>query len=352
MGKIVIIGYGGTITTQYDPITGTKEQEYRIDEVIDQIGILEQYNYEVETREIKKIDSTELNELHWVELAKACYEEIIKEDVDGICITHGTDTMGYSSAALSFAIQNLGKPIIFTGSQKSIDELETDAAHNLLNSIHLAKSNLSGIYLCFGGLIIQGTRAVKTRSTSYQAFESINYPYISPMLTKSMFYLSDIAQAKNDTTLSPPIRNDEIIPSLFPYFSDNVFYMDIFPSNKIHTLIDFLCEQNYHGLVIKGYGLGNIPSHFTHRLSSKDVNFQTILSTQCRYEGVEINSYALGKLAKQHGVISARDMPPETAFVKLKWLFAHYEKEYNLSPPFSNDLVKEDIHRPISHEIN
>ena len=196
MSKVVILGYGGTIATSYDPLTGMKDQAYSIKEIIERIGSLQ--DYEIEGKDLRKVDSTELNQEHWTELAKAAYKEIIKEDVSGVVITHGTDTMGYSAAALSFAIQDLGKPIIFTGSQKSMDEIITDASYNLVNSINLARSNLSGVYVCFGGLIIQGTRAIKTRSSSYQAFESINYPYISPMLLRGLFYLSDISQAKKN----------------------------------------------------------------------------------------------------------------------------------------------------------
>lgn len=350
MGKVVILGYGGTIVTSFDPLTGTKDQAYTIKEIVERIGSLQEY--EIECKELRQVDSTELNQQHWTELAKAAYKEINRPDVSGVVITHGTDTMGYSSAALSFAIQNLGKPIIFTGSQKSIDEIITDASYNLVNSINLAHSNLSGVYVCFGGLIIQGTRAVKTRSSSYQAFESINYPYISPMLLRGLFYLSDISQAQKQFEITPAARFDDLKASLFPEFSDRVFYMDLFPTMQLPSVINYLVEHEYLGLVIKGYGVGNIPSHLTNRLSAKDITFHTILSTQCRYEGAEIDSYALGVLAKNAGVISARDMPPETAFVKLKWLLAHYEEVYKLQPPFKREQVKEDMTRAIAQEIN
>jgi L-asparaginase len=350
MKKVVILGYGGTIATSFDPLTGTKDQAYTIREIIDRIGTLQ--NYELESKELRQVDSTELNQQHWSELAKATYKEIIRPDVSGVVITHGTDTMGYSAAALSFAIQNLGKPIVFTGSQKSIDEIITDASFNLVNSINLAQANLSGVYVCFGGLIIQGTRAVKTRSTSYQAFESINYPYISPMLLRSLFYMSDIEQATKQVEMTPSARNDDLKPKFYPEFSDRVFYMDMFPTMELTSLVNYLVEQNYLGLVIKGYGVGNIPSHLTSRLSEADVSFHTVLSTQCRYEGAEINSYALGVLAKNAGIISARDMPPETSFVKLKWLLAHYEHEFKLIPPFKREQIKEDMTRAIAQEIN
>lgn len=347
MSKVVILGYGGTIATSYDPLTGTKDQAYSINEIIGRIGSLQEY--EIQGKDLKRVDSTELNQEHWTELAKAVYNEIIKDDVSGIVITHGTDTMGYSAAALSFAIQNLGKPIIFTGSQKSLDELITDASFNLVNSVNLARSNLSGVYVCFGGLTIQGTRAIKTRSSSYQAFESINYPYISPMLLKGLFYLSDRNQAKKQIEMTPSARYDDLKPILHSEFSDRVYYMDMFPTMQLSSLVNYLVEENYLGLVIKGYGLGNIPSYLSNRLSN--VDFHTILSTQCRYEGAEINSYSLGVLAKNAGIISARDMPPETAFVKLKWLFGYYEKELNLKPPFKREQVKEDMTRAIAQEI-
>ncbi|MHA2363181.1 MAG: asparaginase [Candidatus Hodarchaeales archaeon] len=350
MGKIAIIGYGGTIVTQFDPVMQTRIAKYSLQEIIDRIEPLQEL--EIEPIDIRTTDSTELNEIHWKEIAEVTYQAIRRKDIEGIVITHGTDTMGFSASALSFMIQNLGKPIIFTGSQQSLDEIKSDAAFNLINSVNLASSDLSGVYICFGGLIIHGTRAAKTRSTSNQAFESINHPYISPFLLKSPFILTKEDQGQVRYESTPPLRNTELEPTYHPHIAENVFHMDIFPNIQFEPFVDFLVEQNYLGLVIKGYGMGNIPTALINRLNREDIHFPTILSTQCRYEGTQIDAYTLGKIAKETGrFISARDMTPETAFVKLKWMLGRYVYEYGLKPPFNLEMLRDDFHRPIAQEI-
>ena len=349
MGKIAILGFGGTIATHLNPVTQTREIKYSIQEIINRFESLQEE--EIEAIDIRNIDSTEANELHWREIAEITYKTIQRKDIDGIVITHGTDTMSFTGSALSFAIQNLGKPIILTGSQRSLDELETDAEFNLINAVNLAKSNLSGVYICFGGLIILGTRAAKTRSSSYQAFESINHPYISPFLLRSPFLLTDSTQGTVSIDYTPPSRNNSLVPTFHSHFAGKIFYMDMFPNINLNLFIDWMIEQNYAGLVIKGYGLGNIPINMIKRLAQSDIKFSVILSTQTRYEGVSMHSYALGMQAKDSGIISARDMLPETAFVKLKWLVGKYMQEYELYPPFKHEMLKEDFHRPIAKEI-
>ena len=349
MGKVAILGFGGTIATHLNPLTQTRELKYSIQEIIDQIDLSQKF--EIEAIDIRNIDSTEANEIHWIEIANLAYKIILRKDIDGIVITHGTDTMSFTAAALSFAIHNLGKPIIFTGSQRSLDESKTDAEFNLINSINLASSNLSGVYICFGGLIILGTRAAKTRSSSYQAFESINYPYISPFLLRSPFLLTDINQSTVQFDYTPPLRNNNLSPTLHSHFAEKIFYMDMFPIDNLNLFIDFLVKNNYMGLLIKGYGLGNIPIELINRLSQSGANLPVVLSTQTRYEGVSIHSYALGKYAQDSGIISAKDMLPETAYVKFKWLIGKYLTEEKLKPPFKHEMLKEDIHRPIANEI-
>jgi len=103
--------------------------------------------------------------------------------------------------------------------------------------------------------------------------------------------------------------------------------------------------------LIKGYGLGNIPIELINKLSKSGADLPVVLSTQTRYEGVSIHSYALGKYAQDSGIISAKDMLPETAFVKFKWLIGKYLTKENLQPPFKHEMLKEDMHNPIANEI-
>lgn len=348
MKKIVVLGFGGTISTTYDPVRKTRFPTYTVKEIIEKVDELQLE--EIIPVDLGTIDSTEVNESHWTELAQLVHAHVSRPEVAGVVITHGTDTMSFSSAAISLAVQNLGKPVIFTGSQRGIDEPHTDARFNLLNAVSLAKGNLSGVYLSFGGLLIAGTRAAKTRSSSYQAFESINYPYLSPYLVGAPFQTLGHQRME----VNPPLRNDELVPECYPYFETPAHYMDIFPSNpnRLTTFVDYLVSQDYLGLVVKGFGLGNIPSTLTERLTREDVTFPTILSTQCRYEGAELSAYSLGKQAEEAGIISARDMPPETAWVKLKWVLGCLEHVHKLSPPYDRQVVKEEIHRQVAVEIS
>jgi L-asparaginase len=233
---------------------------------------------------------------------------------DGFVISHGTDTMSYTSAALSYLIQNLDKPVIITGAQKPINVDITDAKKNLLDSFRFAaEKDVCGVYLVFDGKAIVGTRARKIKSKSYSAFESINFP---------------VAAIIDDNRITKYIRNEKI--------TDEVkFYNNIYPSIFLLKLtpgmepdvLDYIGEK-YEGVVIESYGVGGLPfqdkRNFLEKLGKLTENGKIIvIATQVMFEGSDMGIYEVGvKAIKKYKVLQAYDMTIEAAITKLMWIMA------------------------------
>jgi len=253
---------------------------------------------------------------------------------DGFVISHGTDTMSYTSAALSYLIQNLDKPVIITGAQKPINADITDAKKNLLDSFRFAaEKDVCGVYLVFDGKAIVGTRARKVKSKSYSAFESINFP---------------VAAIIDDSRITKYIRNDK--------FTESVkFYKDIFPSIFLLKLapgmepdvLDYIGEK-YEGVVIESYGVGGLPfldkRNFLEKLGHLTEKGKIIvIATQVMFEGSDMGIYEVGiKALKKYNVLQAYDMTIESAITKLMWIMAQ-TKDYDEIKEMFYTTVNEDI---------
>lgn len=269
--------------------------------------------------QLLNIDSTNIQPEYWVLMTEAIEKNY--HDYDGFVISHGTDTMAYTSAALSYLIQNLDKPVVITGSQKPINADITDAKKNMLDSFRFAaEDGVRGVYLIFDGKAIVGTRARKVKSKSYSAFESINFP---------------VAAIIDDYRITRYIRNDK--------FTESVkFYKDIFPSIFLLKLapgmepdvLDYIGEK-YEGVVIESYGVGGIPfqnkRNFLDKLGALTEKGKIIvIATQVMFEGSDMGIYEVGvKALKRYNVLQAYDMTIEAAITKLMWIMAQtkdYEK--------------------------
>ena len=175
MKRILLIATGGTIASK--PTAGGLVPQITSEEILNYVPQVAQIA-EIDTLQLFNLDSTNMNWRHWLKIAQ-CVEEHYAE-YDGFVITHGTDTMAYTIAALSYLVQNSVKPIVMTGSQKSIYEADTDARNNLTNAfLYAADEYAQGVKLVFDGKVIMGTRARKSRTKSYNAFSSIDYQEIA-----------------------------------------------------------------------------------------------------------------------------------------------------------------------------
>ena len=303
MKRILLIGTGGTIAsdvtqTGLAPELSTHQLLSYIPAVADIC--------EVDCLQLLSLDSTDMAPMHWLMMTRCIREHF--DRYDGFVITHGTDTMAYTAAALSYLIQGSPKPIILTGAQKPIGFDSTDSKTNLLDAIRCASEDLPGVSIVFNGQVILGTRARKTRSKSFQAFSSINYPILGVL---------------HDGKLLRYIRQ----PSLeAPIFYDNlntrVSLMKLVPGVD-RAQADFLLERS-DALVIESFGVGGLPSAggFYECLQHwMDLGKLVVLTTQVPNEGSDVGVYHVGyHLKSDLRVMEAYDMSTEAVVAKMMWI--------------------------------
>lgn len=307
--NILLIATGGTIASKK-----TEEglaPQITSEELLDYVPEIKEF-CNVDAIQLLNIDSTNIQPEYWVLMTETIEKNYDK--YDGFVISHGTDTMSYTSAALSYLIQNLDKSVIITGAQKPINVDITDAKKNLLDSFRFAaEKDVSGVYLVFDGKAIVGTRARKIKSKSYSAFESINFP---------------VAAIIDDNRITKYIRNEKFTEPV-------IFYKNIFPSIFLLKLapgmepdvLDYIGEK-YEGVVIESYGVGGLPfqdkRNFLQKLGTLTENGKIIvIATQVMFEGSDMGIYEVGlKALKKYNVLQAYDMTIEATITKLMWIMA------------------------------
>lgn len=329
MKKILMIATGGTIACA----KGNEglSPSYAADNLLSYVSEVKNF-CRIDTCQLLNLDSTNMRPECWVKIA----EHIIKNyDIyDGFVITHGTDTLAYTAAALSYMLQNLGKPVVITGAQRPIAAKETDGINNLVDAIRFSLENVGGVYTVFNGKVIIGTRAAKIRTKSYNAFESINYPYIAFIEDGKVRYNDDLDIEK---CCNKPVFNTNI--------SSKVFLLKLIPGMD-PDILDYI-KNKYEGLIIESYGSGGIPFEEGINLLPKikaivDKGIAVVVTTQVILEGSDLSLYEVGQKALKTPVIPAYDMTREAAVVKLMWALGQ-TKELN--------KVKELFLTPISHDV-
>lgn len=329
--NILLIATGGTIASKKTD-EGLSPQ-ITSEELLGFVPEIKDY-CNVDTMQLLNIDSTNIQPEHWVLMAEAIEKNYDK--YDGFVISHGTDTMSYTSAALSYLIQNLDKPVIITGAQKPINVDITDAKKNLLDSFRFAtEKDVRGVYLVFDGKAIVGTRARKIKSKSYSAFESINFP---------------VAAIIDDNRITKYIRNEK--------YTDKVqFYKNIYPSIFLLKLVpgmepdvlDYIGEK-YEGVVIESYGVGGLPfqdkRNFLEKLGALTENGKIIvIATQVMFEGSDMGIYEVGvKALKKYNVLQAYDMTIEAAITKLMWIMAQTKEIEEVKKMFYTRINEDSLY--------
>ncbi len=268
----------------------------------------------VHTMQLMNIDSTNMQCRNWLQIEKALEENY--EKYDGFVITHGTDTLAYTAAALSYLVQNSAKPIIITGAQKPIDMENTDARVNLLDSLRIACADEAyGVNIVFDSKVIAGTRGKKERTKSYNAFASINFPYIATVQDgTSIFYINDKAQTVSKNT-----------PARFcSKLNQNIAVLKLIPSLDA-VLLDFMAEH-FDAVIIESFGVGGLPSYDSsdyYKAVAKWIQMgkTVVMTTQVPREGSNMTVYEVGRgIKKEFGLIEAYDMTLEATVTKLMWI--------------------------------
>ena len=305
MKKILLMATGGTIASKHSG-NGLCPQ---IDagEILNYVPRIREF-CEASAIQVCNIDSTNMEPSHWKLILKAIRENY--EAYDGFVIAHGTDTMAYTAAALSYMIQNSEKPIVITGSQKSIDLEITDAKTNLVDSFLYAEDEQSqGVQIVFGGKVIAGTRAKKIRSKSYNAFESIDYPYLATVQDmRIMRYI-------------PMLPCQEQV-RFYEHMDESIFLLKLIPGISPRVL-RFLFEE-YDCIIVESFGVGGIPASIAdefYRLYQEFPDTVVIMATQVAHEGSDMTVYEVGnKIKRECGILESYDMPLEALIAKAMWM--------------------------------
>ena len=263
---------------------------------------------QIDTIQLFNLDSTNISPEHW-KLIVGCIRENY-DSYDGFVIAHGTDTMAYTAAALSYMIQDSAKPIVLTGAQKPINLDITDAKTNLLDSIMYAADDASeGVSIVFGGKVIAGTRAKKVRSKSYNAFSSIDFPELAVIQDKRL--IRYIPGAKGSKQVK-----------FYDNLNDNIFLLKLIPGIKA-DILEYVFEK-YDAIIVESFGVGGIPITIREKFFALCQKYQgkmIIMATQVAHEGSDMTVYEVGHDMKAScNFLESYDMTLESVIAKTMWL--------------------------------
>lgn len=332
--KILLIYTGGTIGMKKDFETGALKA-FNFSKLLQRIPELKLLDCEIETISFEKpIDSSNMNPEKWADIATIIEDNY--SSYDGFVVLHGSDTMSYSASALSFMLENLSKPVIFTGSQLPIGDLRTDAKENLITAIQIASLRENGnpviseVCLYFEYKLYRGNRTTKTNAEHFNAFISPNYPH----LIESGVHL------KMNKELFLPLKK-ELKLKVHKTLDTNVVIVKMFPGMNETVLAAIFNISNLKGIVLETYGAGNAPTEdwFIRLLTQAIQNgIQVVNVTQCSAGSVNMGQYETSSAMKKIGVISGKDITTEAAITKLMYLLGHTIVQNDFKTVFETPL--------------
>lgn len=286
----------------------------------------------VSTVQLYNLDSTNMRPEYWLEVSR--YISKVYDEYDGFVITHGTDTMAYAAAMLHYLIQNSKKPIVLTGAQIPIEKRDTDARENLTDAFLFASDDSAcGVHIVFGDKIIAATRARKTRTKSFNAFSSIDYPEIGFIRGGVVrYYIKE--KYTDPVTFFDKIDPSVIVVKLIPGMSADIF--------------DFIADR-YHAVIIESFGVGGLPYYDNdefvekiEKLIAKGVRI--VITTQVPHEGSDMGVYQVGLRIKQkYELPEAYDMTTEAVVAKVMWALPQCDTATEFAKlfhtPVGNDTI-------------
>ena len=345
--RVVIISTGGTIASRVDYRTGGVRPALKAEEL---------YSVVPELADIAQIDAQILFSLysenitphHWTQMAQAVAHHISR-GVEGVVIAHGTDTMGYTAAALSFALQNLPVPVVLVGSQRSADRPSSDAATNLIGAVTAAgKAPFAEVCLAMHETISdqsiilhRGTQARKCHTSRRDAFQSVNDTPLARVERQKVEMLTE-NYTKRDQNREAKVE---------PAFEERVALVKFYPGMP-PEIIGWYLEKGYKGLILEGTGLGHISSYSFEPIKTAIQQGVVVgMTSQCMWGRVNMNVYNQGRDLLSLGVIPLEDMIPETAVVKLMWALGQAGRAAEAKKLLTKNIAGEFTPRSLPQKI-
>ena len=339
--SLLLIYTGGTIGMKEDPSIQAL-RPFDFSQIMAEVPELRKFAYKIDSYTFDPlIDSSDVEPSNWKTLVQIIEDRY--DDYDGFVILHGTDTMAYSASALSFMIEGLTKPIIFTGSQLPIGVPRTDGKENLISAVEIAAAKdeddhalAPEVCICFDNVLMRGNRTSKINSSNFRAFRSENLPPLAEAGISIRY--------NNDIIIKP--ANWEEKPKFYKEIDTRVAILKIHPGITPQVVKDILCSKDSRAVIIETYGAGNAPSKgwFIDLVNEASQMGKVLLNvTQCKLGSVDMDIYATGKSLKGAGVLSGYDCTTEGALAKLFHLLGQYD---------DNSKVKFQIEENLRGEIS
>ena len=339
--SVLLIYTGGTIGMKADPIDGTLKP-FDFSGILEEVPELRKFALKIDSYTFNPlIDSSDVEPALWQSLARLIRDRY--DDYDGFVILHGTDTMAYSASALSFMLENLGKPVIFTGSQLPIGEPRTDGKENIISAVEIATAKDSDgrpmvpeVCICFNSQLLRGNRSVKVNATGFDAFKSPNYPLLATAGI-SIKYNNSFIHKDYDRRKGVSIHTD---------LDTRVSVLKLHPGITEQAVRDILLGDGSRAVILETYGSGNAPCRpwFLALVREAASRGKILLNvTQCLSGDVDMDIYATGRALKDAGVICGHDITTESALGKLFYLMGGNAE---------NDKVKVLLERNLKGEIS
>ena len=306
-------------------------------QILDEVPELAKFAYRIDTHTFNPlIDSSDVEPSHWISLVRLIEDKY--DDYDGFVILHGTDTMAYSASTLSFMIEGLTKPVIFTGSQLPIGTPRTDGKENLISSVEIAAAKdqdghalVPEVCICFDNVLIRGNRSRKFNSDNFRAFRSEDYPPLAE---------AGISIRYNESLIRKPSSWDAR-PLFHTSLDTRVSILKIHPGITPGVVKDILLGEDTRAVIMETYGAGNAPSKewFLSIVREASERGKILLNvTQCLAGKVNMDIYATGKSLKAAGVINGYDSTTESALGKLFYLLGVFDTNEDVKIGLEMDL--------------